>query len=151
MDRAVGDGMGMRWVARAAECEKREEYAQAISKYRHAIQCLGSGGPAVKEIEAKIVRLQQRQRMQTTTQPQLQQAFQGIPSSLQPPPVASTPLPNVSWDDVAGLQAVKMQLRVAVELPRSQPQLFTSAKPGGISVLLYGPPGTGKVGTTSHP
>jgi len=144
MDRAVGEGMGMRWVARAADCERREEYAQAISKYRHAVNCLGSG-PVVKEIEAKIVRLQQRQRMQTTMQPQLQQAFQGTPSSLQPSPVVSTPLPNVSWDDVAGLQAVKMQLRVAVELPRSQPQLFASARPRGISVLLYGPPGTGKV------
>lgn len=54
-------------------------------------------------------------------------------------------IPNVSWDDVGGLEDVKEQLRNVVERPLKQPEVFRAAgvtPPNGI--LLYGPPGTGK-------
>jgi transitional endoplasmic reticulum ATPase len=54
-------------------------------------------------------------------------------------------IPNVSWDDVGGLDNVKEQLRNVVERPLKQPEVFRTAgvtPPNGI--LLYGPPGTGK-------
>jgi transitional endoplasmic reticulum ATPase len=54
-------------------------------------------------------------------------------------------IPNISWDDVGGLAAVKEQLRDTVERPLKQPEVFRALgirPPNGI--LLYGPPGTGK-------
>ncbi|KHO49114.1 MAG: hypothetical protein QT02_C0009G0006 [archaeon GW2011_AR9] len=53
--------------------------------------------------------------------------------------------PDVSWEDVGGLEAVKDNLREAVEWPLQKPEVFKRMgirPPRGI--LLYGPPGTGK-------
>ncbi len=53
--------------------------------------------------------------------------------------------PDVSWDDIGGLEDVKDKLREAVEWPLKKPEVF---KRIGIrpprAILLYGPPGTGK-------
>lgn len=53
--------------------------------------------------------------------------------------------PNVSWDDIAGLQSAKEALQEATILPLRCPQLFeeTGVVPWS-GILLYGPPGTGK-------
>lgn len=54
-------------------------------------------------------------------------------------------VPNVTWDDIGGLEEVKMLLREAVEWPLRYPDAFRRVgveAPKG--VLLYGPPGTGK-------
>lgn len=54
-------------------------------------------------------------------------------------------IPDVNWEQVGGLQEVKVQLKNSVEKPLKQPELFRNAgiaTPSG--VLLYGPPGTGK-------
>lgn len=54
-------------------------------------------------------------------------------------------IPNVSWDEVGGLQNVKKELNEAVVWPLVHADLYEFAKvkpPKGI--LLYGPPGTGK-------
>ena len=54
-------------------------------------------------------------------------------------------MPDVGWDDVGGLAAVKQELREIVEWPVQHPELFRRAglrAPRG--VLLQGPPGTGK-------
>ncbi|OPL33452.1 vacuolar 4b protein sorting-associated protein, partial [Mytilus galloprovincialis] len=53
--------------------------------------------------------------------------------------------PNVSWDNVAGLDSVKQTLREAVILPLKYPNLFTGrTRRPWAGILLYGPPGTGK-------
>lgn len=52
--------------------------------------------------------------------------------------------PNVKWEDVAGLENVKMTLQNTVIMPLRQPQLFTKRRRPWTGVLLYGPPGTGK-------
>jgi len=52
--------------------------------------------------------------------------------------------PNVSWDDVAGLEAAKDALKEAVVLPVKFPQFFTGKRKPWSGFLLYGPPGTGK-------
>ena len=54
-------------------------------------------------------------------------------------------VPNVTWDDVGGLDELKEELREAIEWPIKHKEAFdyvdvTSPK----GVLLYGPPGTGK-------
>jgi len=54
-------------------------------------------------------------------------------------------VPSITWDDIGGLEDIKMILKEAIELPLKEPEAFTRL---GISpprgVLLYGPPGTGK-------
>lgn len=53
--------------------------------------------------------------------------------------------PNVTWDDVGGLDNIKQELKEAVEWPIKNPESFKRMgirPPRGI--LLYGPPGTGK-------
>jgi transitional endoplasmic reticulum ATPase len=54
-------------------------------------------------------------------------------------------IPNVSWDDVGGLDSVKQELQEAVEWPLKFPESFEriGIRPSR-GILLYGPPGTGK-------
>jgi transitional endoplasmic reticulum ATPase len=54
-------------------------------------------------------------------------------------------IPEVSWDDIGGLEDIKQDLIEAVEWPLLHPQLFKKAgiRPIG-GVLLFGPPGCGK-------
>lgn len=54
-------------------------------------------------------------------------------------------VPNVGWQDVGGLDAVRQELQEAVVWPLKFTEIFRATKtkpPKGI--LLYGPPGTGK-------
>nr|AGF93008.1 AAA family ATPase, subfamily protein [uncultured organism] len=54
-------------------------------------------------------------------------------------------VPQVSWDDVGGLENIKDKLKDSVQRPISEPESFIEKgiePPKGI--LLYGPPGTGK-------
>ena len=54
-------------------------------------------------------------------------------------------VPDVSWDDVGGLDKLKEELREAIEWPLLHREAFERAgvsAPAGI--LLHGPPGTGK-------
>jgi len=53
--------------------------------------------------------------------------------------------PNVSWDDIGGLDDAQMRLKEGVELPLKDPDAFRrlGIRPAK-GFLLYGPPGTGK-------
>ena len=54
-------------------------------------------------------------------------------------------VPNVTWDDVGGLDEAKQELKEAVEWPLKYPDKFKEfgvRPPKG--TLLYGIPGTGK-------
>jgi len=53
--------------------------------------------------------------------------------------------PNVTWDDIGGMEKIKQLLQEAIEWPMKYGKVFETMKakpPTGI--LLYGPPGTGK-------
>src|SRR5882762_8084504 len=54
-------------------------------------------------------------------------------------------VPTVTWDDVGGLEKVKLELQETVQYPVDHPEKFIKY---GMSllkgVLFYGPPGTGK-------
>ena len=54
-------------------------------------------------------------------------------------------VPNVTWDDIGGLDDIKQRLREAVEWPLKSPELFEAmhlTPPKG--ALICGPPGCGK-------
>jgi len=53
--------------------------------------------------------------------------------------------PNVSWDNVGGLDNIKQELQEAVEWPLKHPESFKrlGIRPSR-GILLYGPPGNGK-------
>ena len=56
-----------------------------------------------------------------------------------------TEKPDVTYMDVGGLDMQKQEIREAIELPLSHPELYAQIgidPPRG--ALLYGPPGTGK-------
>ncbi len=54
-------------------------------------------------------------------------------------------IPNVSYDDIGGLDQQIEQIVDAVELPFLQPELFAEHElPAPKGILLYGPPGCGK-------
>jgi len=53
--------------------------------------------------------------------------------------------PNITWDDIGGMEKTKQELKESVEWPINNPEGFKRLgirAPRGI--LLYGPPGTGK-------
>jgi transitional endoplasmic reticulum ATPase len=54
-------------------------------------------------------------------------------------------VPNVTWDDVGGLESLKEELHESVEWPLKHNEAFeyTDVTPPK-GILLYGPPGTGK-------
>lgn len=54
-------------------------------------------------------------------------------------------LPNITFDDVAGLEEVKETVKIKVLLPLKNADAFKGyVKKSGGGLLLYGPPGTGK-------
>uniref|UniRef100_A0A672MEX2 Katanin p60 ATPase-containing subunit A1 n=1 Tax=Sinocyclocheilus grahami TaxID=75366 RepID=A0A672MEX2_SINGR len=52
--------------------------------------------------------------------------------------------PNVTWDDIADLEAAKKLLKEAVVLPMWMPEFFKGIRRPWKGVLMVGPPGTGK-------
>ncbi|WP_457619648.1 AAA family ATPase [Methanopyrus sp.] len=117
----------LRRVLREAEEEEREEveYADALEKVLEAEEL-----PEIRE-ELKV------------TMRDFMEALKEIePSALREVIVE---VPDVSWDDVGGLEDVKQELKEAVEYPLKYPEVYEklgTRPPKGI--LLYGPPGTGK-------
>jgi len=54
-------------------------------------------------------------------------------------------IPDVTWDDIGGLEEIKQELREAVEWPLKYPKLFEKAGIRPLNgILLFGPPGCGK-------
>jgi len=77
------------------------------------------------------------------TQKEFVEALKAIRPSAMREVLVETP--DVTWNDVGGLEDVKAKLKEAVEWPLKTPEAFKRMgirPPRGI--LLYGPPGTGK-------
>ncbi|CAK5065193.1 unnamed protein product [Meloidogyne enterolobii] len=53
--------------------------------------------------------------------------------------------PNISWDDIGGLEGVKRELQELVQYPVEHPEMFLKfGMQPSRGVLFYGPPGCGK-------
>merc|ERR1719215_642292 len=67
---------------------------------------------------------------------------QSNPSSLRETTVE---VPNISWEDIGGLEDVKLELRELVQYPVEHPEMFEKfGMQPSKGVLFYGPPGCGK-------
>ncbi|MFC6798694.1 CDC48 family AAA ATPase [Haladaptatus sp. DYSN1] len=77
------------------------------------------------------------------TEDDFKQALKGIsPSALREVFVEA---PDVTWEDVGGLEDTKERLRETIQWPLEYPEVFeTMGMEAAKGVLLYGPPGTGK-------
>ncbi|EFA74926.1 hypothetical protein PPL_11960 [Heterostelium album PN500] len=51
---------------------------------------------------------------------------------------------SVSWDDIAGLEGVKKQIKELATYPLLRPDIFKGLRNPPKGLLLFGPPGTGK-------
>ncbi|MFT4921612.1 MAG: transitional endoplasmic reticulum ATPase [Haloarculaceae archaeon] len=77
------------------------------------------------------------------TEKDFKQALKGIePSALRE---VFVEVPDISWDDVGGLEGTKERLREAIQWPLEYPGVFEEMDmQAAKGVLMYGPPGTGK-------
>jgi transitional endoplasmic reticulum ATPase len=89
------------------------------------------------QIDASIL-----ESLQVTTD-DFKQARKGIePSALRE---VFVEVPDVSWNDVGGLETTKERLRETIQWPLEYPQVFRQLDmEAAKGVMLYGPPGTGK-------
>ncbi|KAH3674224.1 hypothetical protein WICMUC_003466 [Wickerhamomyces mucosus] len=53
-------------------------------------------------------------------------------------------IPNVTWDDIGGLDMVKGEILDTIDMPLKHPELFNNGVKKRSGILFYGPPGTGK-------
>lgn len=53
-------------------------------------------------------------------------------------------IPNVSWQDIGGLDIVKGEILDTIDMPLKHPELFSNGLKKRSGILFYGPPGTGK-------
>ncbi|OAA61054.1 ATPase, AAA-type, core [Niveomyces insectorum RCEF 264] len=58
--------------------------------------------------------------------------------------IGAPKIPNVTWDDVGGLDNVKDVVTETIQLPLERPELFAKGMKKRSGILFYGPPGTGK-------
>lgn len=58
--------------------------------------------------------------------------------------IGAPKIPNVSWEDVGGLENVKDAVMETIQLPLERPELFAKGMKKRSGILFYGPPGTGK-------
>jgi len=77
------------------------------------------------------------------TEEDFKQAMRGIePSALRE---VFVEVPEVTWDQVGGLEETKERLRETIQWPLEYPEVFAQMDmQAAKGVLMYGPPGTGK-------
>ena len=153
----------------AEEAEKAGRFQEAANQYRLAAKCLyenaaTSRGSARESLIrrgdllvgiADAMEKKEKQKTAAKTQSAVSGASGGKAS--RTPPVSNGSSdesntvwqaerkPNITFDDIAGLDNVKQAIRERIILPRKHPEIFSQFRlkaEGG--VLLYGPPGTGK-------
>lgn len=58
--------------------------------------------------------------------------------------IGAPKIPNVTWNDIGGVEQVKEEIMDTIDMPLKHPELFTSGMKKRSGLLFYGPPGTGK-------
>lgn len=134
---------GSKYLKQATELVKKGLNEQAVSKYNTAIEYFKDDPRKVQMVQNKIEQLRSAPDAPAAAKQQQQQPRSSAPRPISQLVGAPSKTPKLSWDDVAGLDEVKHDLRSSISMRQRQPQLFGENDPGK-SILLYGPPGTGK-------
>lgn len=58
--------------------------------------------------------------------------------------IGAPKIPNVTWEDIGGMEMVKGEIMDTIDMPLKHPELFSSGMKKRSGILFYGPPGTGK-------
>ncbi|TNN07537.1 Vacuolar protein sorting-associated protein [Schistosoma japonicum] len=137
---------GIELVTRATAEDKAKNYEEALKLYEHAIEYFihaikyeAPSDRAKESIQSSCARYLDR-----AEQIKKYMASKAREKHIQLQGAIVTEKPNISWDDVIGLESAKEALKEAVILPIKFPHLFTGKRTPWRGILLYGPPGTGK-------
>lgn len=143
-------------LKKAEENDNSGNFETAASEYLEAARCLLEAA-GKSDGELKSVRLENAERLMSMSR-ELKKKHQtqavtsseksrdeDYASSFEELGVPVANVPDVSFDDVAGLENVKSEIFTKVIYPMRNKDLADQYKvsPGG-GVLLFGPPGTGK-------
>ncbi|MCE4600288.1 MAG: ATP-binding protein [Desulfurococcales archaeon] len=142
-------------VLAAMKAEKRGDYEVALYNMKKAVEILENlirnypDHPLIslymkslKQYKAKIKHLEGKLLPANGPDEEYRVEIQGEGKSDVPPEFVLKEKPNITFDDIAGLDDAKEAIREAIIYPIKRPDLFPIEWPRGI--LLYGPPGTGK-------
>jgi len=94
------------------------------------------------DLEAEEIDAETLEKL-TVTERDMKDALKGIePSALRE---VFVEVPDVTWEDVGGLEDTKDRLRETIQWPLDYPEVFEQMDmQAAKGVLMYGPPGTGK-------
>ena len=125
--------------------KKAVEYLESIIRNYHDHPLLGYYIKMLRNYQAKIKQLESKMLPANGGSPdeEYRVEIRGEKGSGDAPPeFVLKEKPNITFDDIAGLEEAKEAIKEAIIYPVRRPDLFPLGWPRGI--LLYGPPGTGK-------
>lgn len=105
-------------------------YKERTNSYHNRIKALQQAHGVEPAVDPKASPAEQKANLET------QQATNDLEDLIM------KEKPNVSWNEVVGLDDAKNALRESIVYPTKRPDLFPLGWPRGL--LLYGPPGCGK-------
>jgi vacuolar protein-sorting-associated protein 4 len=149
-----------RTLERATELDRKRKFKEAVDEYTLAFEYYLVGlrylkEPTVKnKIRASLVPFFDRaETIKQVVEKERGQTPQSEKKTTIPPETNKLreslkdtiviEKPNVSLDEVIGLEPAKQALHEAIILPQKFPNLFVGKRKPWKGILLYGPPGTG--------
>ena len=111
-------------------------YIQRAQAYQERIKALQGGGPI------QPIRSQSEKSIEMMDNPQTEEQTGATDEKASYDELVLQEKPNVSWNQVIGIESGKKAIKEAIVYPVERPDLFPLGWPRGI--LLFGPPGCGK-------
>lgn len=146
------ESLAVKYANEAIDLEKKGSKRIAVTKYQRAIEVLlkltslyrtaPQNKVYMDHAEAYRKRIQE---LQSDTEPATRpsESFEPKDSkNIKFDQWVLTEKPDISWDDIAGLEKPKRAIEESIVFPVRRPDLFPLGWPRGI--LFFGPPGCGK-------
>ena len=144
------EGLAVKFAQEAIELEKKGSRRLAAQKYQRALEVLlklcalyptaAQNRVYMEHAEAYRRRIQELQTQAAEPDHPLEGRDPSKPTSFDQ--WVLTEKPDISWDDIAGLERPKRAIEESIIFPVRRPDLFPLGWPRGI--LFFGPPGCGK-------
>ena len=148
-------GAARKYALAFREAERNGDYESAIINLRRAIEVIEEYLKLypddvfsrrlisiLRQYKAKLKQLEKRAAQAIAEADDYEVEVRDEKEPDIPPEFVLKEKPNVTFDDIAGLDDAKRAIREAIVYPIKRPDLFPLGWPRGI--LLFGPPGTGK-------